>query len=303
MKTAIEWCDYTFNPWRGCAKVSPGCASCYAETLSRRNPNVLGTWGPTGQRVIAAESYWRLPLRWNEEAKESGERRKVFCASLSDVFEDRPELVDSRYRLFDLVCETPSLDWLLLTKRPDQAKYWLDDEWEESPTNVWIGVSVEDQQRANDLVPLLLQTPAAVRFLSCEPLLDRVFLPFGWAGSWSSRCSAGCGLKFADCKFEPDALCRCAAPLRITKNHDQAIHWVIIGGESGPNARPCHIEWIRSLVEQCRAAGVACLVKQLGRKPIGINGVPLQLHDREGRDPSEWPEDLRVRQFPGGSLC
>src|SRR4051794_38669367 len=99
-ETKIQWTHHTFNPWRGCQKVSPGCAHCYAEQLSLRNPKVLGEWGPDGKRVIASESYWRLPLKWNRDAHKAGERRRVFCASLADVFEDRPELVKPRERLF-----------------------------------------------------------------------------------------------------------------------------------------------------------------------------------------------------------
>lgn len=138
----IEWTNHTFNPWRGCQKVSPGCQHCYAETLSKRNPAVLGEWGPNGKRVIASEAHWRLPLKWNKAAKLAGERHRVFCASLADVFEDRPELVAPRVRLFHLISETPNLDWLLLTKRPENIRrFWGDPEtvrsWSESmPPNV-----------------------------------------------------------------------------------------------------------------------------------------------------------------------
>src|SRR5690349_6943095 len=117
--SAIEWTHHTFNPWRGCTKVSAGCAHCYAETWSKRNPKALGIWGDGGTRVIAAEAYWRQPLKWNAAAKAAGERHRVFCASLADVFEDRPELVESRERLLDVIYKTPDLDWLLLTKRPE----------------------------------------------------------------------------------------------------------------------------------------------------------------------------------------
>src|SRR5688572_29932027 len=128
--TKIEWTatvrpdgtvspGYTFNPWRGCAKVSPGCTHCYAETLSKRNPAVLGTWGKDGVRAIGSDAYWRQPLAWNRAAKQAGERRRVFCASLADVFEDRPDLVGPRHRLVDLIQLTQHLDWLLLTKRPE----------------------------------------------------------------------------------------------------------------------------------------------------------------------------------------
>lgn len=190
-----------FNPWRGCTKVSRGCANCYAEAGSKRNPAVLGVWGDAGTRVIASESYWRLPLKWDRQAAKAGERRRVFCASLADVFEDRPELVSPRQRLFRLIGDTPYLDWLLLTKRPENVLRMTHDEWcppvpghvsqnagdghsWKWPSNVWLGVSVEDQQRADERIPILLQTPAAVRFLSCEPLLG----PLDLIGSPDPLC-------------------------------------------------------------------------------------------------------------------
>ncbi len=108
--TEIAWAHSTFNPWRGCVKISPGCTNCYAEAQSHRNPAVLGEWGPGGKRAIAAESYWRQPVVWDRKAKEAGERRRVFCLSLGDVFEDRAELVPVRRRLGALIAKTPSLD-------------------------------------------------------------------------------------------------------------------------------------------------------------------------------------------------
>lgn len=219
--TGIEWTDHSFNPWRGCTKVSAGCEHCYAETLSKRNPKTLGTWGPRGVRVVAAESYWRQPLKWNREAEAAGERRRVFCASLADVFEDwtgpivhggnhRPAEVaitadavfdeagprqltmqDLRRRLFQLIDNTFQLDWLLLTKRPENIRRlipgrarcaaWPDCthpqcEADHFYANVWLGISVEDQATADERVPILLDTPAAVRFVSCEPMLSMIDL-------------------------------------------------------------------------------------------------------------------------------
>lgn len=271
-QTGIEWCSHTFNPWRGCTKVSPGCTHCYAETLSKRNPKVLGEWGPDGTRVIASESMWKQPLKWDRAAEQAGERRRVFCASLADVFEDRKELNGPRERLFFLIEQTPHLDWLLLTKRPDFAHYWMCEHYA-TPSNlpnIWMGVSVEDQERANERIPELLRIPAAVRFLSVEPLL---------------------------------------APVDLTARACFAFDWVIIGGESGPGARPCHTEWIRSIRDQCRGAGVACFVKQLGSNsqnwvlpgvaPIVVDDRHCtKFRDKKGGNWSEWPEDLRVREFP-----
>lgn len=301
-KTNIAWTDHTFNPWRGCEKVSPGCANCYAEHWSRRNPKVLGVWGPAGTRLIAAESYWQQPLRWNRQAEREGRRRRVFCASMADVFEDRPELVAPRVRLFHLIHETPNLDWQLLTKRPENIRRFcggngIPRSWaENTQPNVWAMTSVEDQETADRRIPELLKVPARVRGLSVEPLLGPVDLRLGQKDDGQ----------------------------RWERHH--FIHWVILGGESGPHARPCRVEWVRDLVRQCRATGVACFVKQLGacvtsRLPNGEcwpggNGLPpghltfsgdgfgnyhvRGLSDPKGGDPAEWPEDLRVREMPEG---
>lgn len=287
--TAIEWADATFNPWRGCARVSPGCVNCYAEALATRFAGTLGTWGPGGERAMASEAYWRKPERWNAEAAAAGVRRRVFCASLADVFEDRPDLEAPRARLFDLIVATPHLDWLLLTKRPENVRRLataaaaslglLLDEFMLAP-NVWLGTTVEDQARADERVPILLDTPAAVRFLSCEPLLGPVDLSEGlWLGPRMG-------------------------PQRTR------VDWLIVGGESGPHARSMDLAWARTLVEQGRAAGVPVFVKQLGARPyVEVkNGAwlfgapplrdPRPMRDRKGGDPDEWPADLRVREVP-----
>lgn len=249
--TAIEWCDATFNPWRGCTKVSEGCKFCYADTMSHRNPLTLGVWGPKGTRVIAGESYWKQPEKWAEEARQFEafarlenlpyERPRVFCASLADVFEGPETMPDSawetvelaRLRLWALIEATPTLDWLLLTKRPDnwnKVGLGIDGHGLDSggfPANVWIGTSVEDQKTADQRIPHLLEIPAVVRFLSCEPLLGPVTLEEGVLSPFD-------------------------------------ISWVIAGGESGPNARPMHPDWAKSLRDQCQAAGVPFFFKQWG---------------------------------------
>ncbi|HMV87213.1 MAG TPA: phage Gp37/Gp68 family protein [Blastocatellia bacterium] len=225
----IEWTHHTFNPWRGCTKVSDGCKNCYAETMSKRNPAVLGIWGDNGTRVVAAESYWRQPLKWNREAETAGERRRVFCASLADVLEDRPELIAPRRRLFGVINETFNLDWLLLTKRPENAQHLFDDVWRHfgwdddlSVMNVWLGTTVENR-KAKERIDTLRQIPAAVRFLSCEPLLEDL------------------------------------GEVDLT-----GIHWVICGGESGTNARAMRPDWARDLRDQCAAAHVPFFFKQWG---------------------------------------
>lgn len=299
--TKIAWCHHTFNPWRGCAKVSPGCANCYAERGAKRNPAVLGTWGPDGARVVASEAYWRQPLAWDRAAAKAGERRRVFCASLADVFEDRPDLVVPRLRLFETIYTTPHLDWLLLTKRPEDIRRIAPLSFDMPLPNVWWGTTCEDQTRADERIPHLLAVPAAVRFLSVEPMLGPVDL--GYRGAGALLVDGG-GQRMA-----PSSL----APAQVD--------WVIVGGESGPNARPCDVAWIRDVVRQCREAGVPCFVKQLGTRPwdsahpeydddaqarrapfVAIDEVRcvagIGLRDPKGGDPGEWPEDLRVREIP-----
>lgn len=242
----IEWTHHTFNPWRGCTKVSAGCKHCYAETLSGRNPGTLGIWGKHGTRVIASESYWRQPLKWNRDAERAGERRRVFCASLADVFEGPesmpaeawPLVQAARARLFELIKATPWLDWLLLTKRPKFIAVMLPADWDQGYPNVWLGTSVENQAAADKRIPELLAVPAAVRFLSCEPLLGPVDLS---AWLWEE-----------------------AGPEWAGRNPAPGIDWVIAGGESGGGARPMHPNWARGLRDQCVEAGVAFLFKQWG---------------------------------------
>jgi len=241
--TKIEWCDHTFNPWRGCTPVSPGCLHCYAAALSKR------TGGPEYKRGVPRwrTKTWGDPVRWNKAAAGASQRPRVFCASLADWLDDEVP-IEWLKDLLCLIAKCPNLDFLLLTKRPENfAKRVAEvaEGWRSScelavwwtlgiePANVWIGTTVEDQKRADERIPLLLQIPARVRFLSCEPLLEKVEL-----GTWFFSMMTDAG--------------KCA------------INWVIAGGESGPGARPMHPEWARSLRDQCRAAHVPFLFKQWG---------------------------------------
>lgn len=270
--STIEWTHHTFNPWRGCSRVSEGCRNCYAEKMSKRNPSVLGEWGTHGTRVIASEAQWKLPLKWNRQAAQDGARRRVFCASMADVFEDRPELIEPRKRLFNLIMETPHLDWLLLTKRPENIKPLLqqmpvlkrdnvyDHLWPHHFNNVWLGTSVEDQATANERIPELLKVPAALHFLSCEPLLGMVDLR-KWLACWYATLRDGTQYYplidgedlVNNPRFEP----------RATHTRPR-VAWVIVGGESGPHARPMHPQWARNLRDQCQDAGVPFFFKQHG---------------------------------------
>jgi protein gp37 len=165
--SSIEWTDDTFKPWWGCTKVSPGCTHCYAETLSSRYGKDV--WGPGKQRQRMSAKYWEGPLAWDRKVV-PGEIRRVFCASMADVFDpDVPP--EWRADLFELIRQTRNLSWLLLTKRPDEIpSLGL------PPETVWLGTSVEDQRRADERIPQLLNIPATVHFLSVEPLLEAVDL-------------------------------------------------------------------------------------------------------------------------------
>jgi protein gp37 len=166
--SSIEWTDYTFNPWIGCAKITDGCRNCYAERENGRFGRAV--WGVGGRRHITSDDYWKQPLRWNTEAAELGIRYRVFSASMADVFENHPDVVDARARLFALIRATPHLDWLLLTKRPENIARLLPSDWGKGYPNVWLGTSVEDS-RVRGRIPHLLANPAPVHFLSCEPLI------------------------------------------------------------------------------------------------------------------------------------
>ncbi|MCA1596110.1 MAG: phage Gp37/Gp68 family protein [Chloroflexi bacterium] len=265
----IEWTDATFNPWRGCTKVSEGCRHCYAETLSARNPKTLGEWGPAGRRAFATEAYWKLPVRWNREAERDGFRKRVFCASLSDVFEllpaghpDLQAMSDSRCRLWRLIEDTPWLDWLLLTKRPENCVGMATFQKFRWPDNVWLGTSVENQEQADKRIPQLLTVPAKVRFLSCEPLLGPVNLGFP-AGADPSRQQFPPDFDERD-KESQDAWLREVATATLITRSKIGIHWVIVGGESGPGARRTDPEWARQIIFQSVDAGVPVLFKQWG---------------------------------------
>jgi protein gp37 len=303
----IEWTDHTFNPWEGCQKVGPGCDHCYAETRNARfGGGVAINWGPGAPRRRTSEANWKKPLRWNKEkfwqcecgwrgadhqldrAAESASnltadipacpvcnlidlkptRARVFCASFADVF-DNEVSAQWRFDLIKLIEQTPNLDWLLLTKRIGNAAEMLEQAvrainhgrwgWEDNVfQNVWIGATVVNQEEADRDIPKLLRTPAAKRFLSMEPLLRPVDLRF------TNGLVHGC-----------DAA-------------DYLVDLVIIGGESGPEARPMHPDWIRSLRDQCAAAGVPFLFKQWGEWAPGSKGfnggIAIDLQGRVADD-------------------
>jgi protein gp37 len=252
-KTTIEWTwrtrpdgrripGYTRNLVWGCVKVSEGCKYCYAEAFAERLG--LDLWGPRAERRTFGDGYWQEPLRWNAQAEHDGYRRNVFCSSMADTFEDHPVVEQERQRrLWPLIATTPWLNWLLLTKRPEnmlRMAPWQDN-W---PDNVWVMTSVETQRRADERVPLLLNVPAVIRGLSIEPQLEHI---------------------------------------NVTRWLDR-LQWVIVGGESGPNARPFDPDWARALRAQCAEAGVAFFFKQYGGMYHNTGGRLL-----DGRTWNEMP--------------
>jgi protein gp37 len=298
--TSIPWTDHTFNLWWGCDEVSPGCAHCYARTWDKRTGG--SHWGKDSPRRFFGDKHWREPLRWNKEAALEGRRHKVFCMSMGDLFEDRPDLVAERARLWPLIDETPHLDWLLLSKRPENfAKMlpWHREARAESgaqihyPRNVWIGVTAENQAEWKRRVPLLLMTRIETRFVSMEPMLEPIDI------------------------------------LDLGEDYDDKaldfLDWIIIGGESGPNARVFDLEWARRVMAQAQGASIKVFMKQMGHWPYDSGMLsraqrevlehftPLQLRNRgtkikpflnladvKGEDMDEWPKELRIREYPEG---
>jgi protein gp37 len=333
--TSIEWTDKTWNPVRGCALVSEGCRNCYAMKFAHRfsaegqpyaGLTVIGNHGPrwTG-KAIEVPAMLAEPMRWRKPAR-------VFVNSMSDLFHEdvSDEFIAA---VFGVMAATPRHTYQILTKRPARMRAWFtwasaqhDSAWdtcidaasdaigedpphrygEESigtfggtwpPPNVWFGVSVENQAAADERIPDLLATPAAVRFLSCEPLLGPVNLR-----SLACEACGMCGQGYHDA-LTSTAYCECTVeagePLATGR-----LDWVIVGGESGSAPRITDAADIRALVAQCRAAGVPVFVKQLGGVAIDSDWhglAPLPLRDRKGGDMSEWPEDLRVREWPAAA--
>jgi len=233
----IEWTDHTFNPWLGCTKISSACDNCYAERQTARFNQVK--WGPHGDRKRTREANWNRVKVWNRKALAIGRRHRVFVASLADVFDNHKSILPEwRQDMWALIRECPNLDFLLLTKRPQNIHKYLPDDWGNGYPNVWLGTTVENQVEARMRLPHLIDTPAKVRFLSCEPLLGPLDLrrvenpaPFG---------------------------------RQFYHLNSGELHGVICGGESAPDSRrrDMEYEWARSLADQCIQADVPFLFKQ-----------------------------------------
>jgi protein gp37 len=272
----IEWTDSTFNPWVGCTKIErPGgkpsaCDFCYAEKWAKRSGQV--TWGNHPRRRTTV-SYWSAPAAWNRRAPafqaEFGRRQRVFCASLADVFDNQAD-AEWRSDLFDLIKACDQLDWLLLTKRPQNIRKMLPKNWGNGYANVWLGTTAEDAHAYQQRMAHLLAVPAAVRFVSYEPAL----------GPLGSIAIAGA---------TPD--------------------WIIIGGESGVRsdlARPTQPQWAREAVAECRHHGVAPFLKQWGsyaNNPLVVE-ARLSVEEATKIDPpgngkgGGKLDGLLVREFP-----
>lgn len=325
-KTEIAWADSTFNCWIGCTKISTeatgggGCDQCYAAQQDSYRRWTPEGWGGPRKRTKT----WDQPVKWNAAHAafyaEHGRRQRVFCASLAD-WADNQVPIEWLIDLLDLIRTTPHLIWMVLTKRVGivmarlrEAKeaisfetrrdlwLWL-KAWingEEAPENVWIGATVVNQMEADRDIPKLLYLPARVRFLSIEPILGPIAIP----EVFLKRLDYGAGPK-----DWPD--------------NAGVVSWIIVGAESGPKARPAQLEWMRSIVTQCKAAGTPVHVKQLGKYvrdsgcsspgehwPVDMKRIPivrytendppfeLALRHAKGGDMAEWPEDMRVREFP-----
>lgn len=239
MNTKIEWCDATWNPWIGCQSVSEGCRFCFARRDFARKSRWADCWGPpeSTQRKRTSDANWRKPLAWNRQAEVMGVRRKVLCASLADVFEDAPQVEGWRRELWRLIEDTPWLDWLLLTKRIENVFKFVPHLWMGQAlwlANVWMGVSTEDQKNFDERwqVAKRLVSTVPVLFFSCEPLLGKIVLPDDF--------------------------------LQVVETSRTRL-WTLVGGESGPNARPTTVEWVRMLRDQCQASGTPFHFKQWGR--------------------------------------
>ncbi len=247
-QTAIQWTNRTWNPWRGCTKISPGCAKCYMFTEQTR-------YGQDPSVVLRTKT-WKDPLKWNRSAAERGVRELVFTCSWSDWFHEDAD--QWREEAWGVIRSCPNLIFQILTKRPERIAGHLPRDWFDGYSNVWLGVSVENRKHGLPRIDLLRDIPARIRFLSIEPLLEDL----------GEIVLSG-------------------------------IHWVIIGGESGPGARECHTEWIAGALCDAKLFGVPVFVKQFGSYPT--HGQPpsrMLLKHHKGGDIEEWPAALRVREFP-----
>lgn len=346
----IEWTGDTWNPIVGCSRISDGCKNCYAETMTKR----LAAMGlPKYQGLLNEQGRFNGETRFDEDALLRPLKRKkpttYFVNSMSDLFHGSipDEWID---KVFAVMALCPQHTFQVLTKRVDRMREYVTDlyfnenedefgdhfdlvashacELVNSPCadfivdldrplpNVWLGVSTENQEQADARIPYLLDTPAAVRFVSAEPLLSEMDFDSSLGGTQWVGGQRGCGGTHHG-NGSPDC------PKHLHHHHDtrckNGLDWIIVGGESGAGARPCRVEHIRSIVRQCKAADVPVFVKQLGSNAMGsalidappfpcsvemtwngagVGSYSVKFNNRKGGDMSEWPEDLRIREMP-----
>lgn len=330
--STIEWTDSVWNPVTGCTKVSKGCANCYAERVF---PRAYGnTMVPVDPRIVPDTMDMRprkftdvrlhperldQPLRWRRP-------RRIFVNSMSDLFhEDVPfEFIDQVFAVMAL-CQQHQFQ--VLTKRPERMQAYMTYEnigrvgyiegiakrmlrqrskTPEKPVlvdktlrmpllNAWLGVSCEGQATADERIPLLLKTPAVVRFVSAEPLLAAADLSWYLGLGVCDECGESRALAFWPFK-DGVRQCGCGS---LAIRESRVLDWIIVGGESGSRARPFVLGWGKDIIRQCKAAGVPVFMKQVGARPVNREGERcFKIKDSKGGDMSEWPEELQVREFP-----
>ena len=273
----IEWTDHTFNAWWGCHKVSDACKFCYAETMANRfHPNL---WGLNGQRLLTSNEYWKKLAQWDKKAAKVGVKHRVFPNSMSDIYENRADLVAPRERLFDEVEIRRNLIFMFLTKRAENIMA-LTSRWKHGfPDNVWVGVTAESQWQLDRRAPLLLDVPCNIKFLSCEPLLGNLQMGTYLLSDYDRAAYGG----------------------QMTGNESRSkINWVIVGGESGTTARPMWPEWVDNIFDQCQQSNTPFFFKQWGSSVADANGKMVNRHKKlNGRlfRGQEWNELPEVRCY------
>lgn len=283
--STISWTHHTFNPWLGCAKVTDACKFCYAEKFVERYG--LAQWGVHGTRHITSAENWKKPVRWQKQAAKEGIRYRVFCASLADVFEDRPELIEPRERLWKLIEATPNLDWLILTKRPENLHRLYPERWLSSPAafprNIWQGVTMANQKDYDTFMPPLRKFCSEhfvnVMWISAEPLLGRI-------------------------TFDKDILNPVGFNKEAQSVYQKPLDWIIIGGESGPTTkiRKLDLYHVKHIFDQFSYSRKLCIGPAIFFKQVGaILAKVYKLHDAKGENMEELPTALSafmVREFP-----
>lgn len=275
--TGIGWTDHTFNIVWGCTKVSTECEHCWAEEWAARQGY---GWGPGAPRRVFGENHWQQPLAWNRAAEKGGVRRRVFCSSMADVFEDHPVVAREREKLWPLIKATPWLDWLLLTKRPENADAmmprdgWATPEqpWRTWPRNAWLGFTGGTQktfdERWTETENVGRSRHIPILFCSMEPMLEWISIELAlYAGGGDD---------------EPES---------------RILDWLIVGGESGREARPFDLNWLGDIIRQVDDLNFPIFVKQLGARPT-LLGRSLELEHPKGEDPAEWPCVYRRQELP-----